>query len=89
MNSFNPKTMLRPGRRRGAGELRGNRRSNTYRKVAIVLACIASMTSPSAAGAADAKLSLVDAVRQALEANLDLAAQRNALAADREQRQGE
>ena len=37
------------------------------------------------AGAADPELGLTDAVRQALEANLDLAAQRRALAADREQ----
>ena len=40
---------------------------------------------PAAAGAADPGLGLTDAVRQALEANLDLAAQRRALAADREQ----
>ncbi len=40
---------------------------------------------PAAAGAADPELGLADAVRQVLEANLDLAAQRRALAADREQ----
>ena len=40
---------------------------------------------PAAAGAADPELGLDDAVRQALESNLDLAARRRALAADHEQ----
>jgi len=40
---------------------------------------------PATAGAADPELGLADAARQALESNLDLAAQRSALAADREE----
>jgi outer membrane protein len=40
---------------------------------------------PVAAGAAEQERGLAETVRQALEANLDLAAQRRALAADREQ----
>ncbi|MBW2359673.1 MAG: TolC family protein [Deltaproteobacteria bacterium] len=40
---------------------------------------------PAVAGGADPKLGLAQAARQALEANLDLAARRRALAADREQ----
>ncbi len=40
---------------------------------------------PAAAGAADPELGLAEAVGQALEANLDLAARRRALAADREE----
>jgi outer membrane protein len=47
--------------------------------------CLLAASIPPAAGAADAELGLADAVRQALDANLDLAAQRRALAADREQ----
>ena len=40
---------------------------------------------PAAAGAADPKMGLAAAVRQALEANLDLEAQRRSLEADSEQ----
>ena len=43
------------------------------------------LAAPIPAGAADPELSLADAVHQALESNLDLAAQRRALAADRQQ----
>jgi outer membrane protein len=44
-----------------------------------------AVSLPAAAGAADPELGLADAAQQALEANLDLAAQRRGLAADKEQ----
>jgi outer membrane protein TolC len=43
------------------------------------------LSLPAVAGAADPTLGLADAARQALDANLDLAAQRRALAANREE----
>jgi outer membrane protein TolC len=49
------------------------------------IACLLAISLAHPAGAADGKLCLTEAVRQALEANLDLAAQRRALAAGRQQ----
>ena len=49
------------------------------------IACLLAVSLAHPADAAGAELSLTEAVRQTLEANLDLAAQRQALAADREQ----
>jgi len=46
---------------------------------------LVAVSLPAAGGAADPELGLADAAQQALEANLDLAAQRRALAADKEQ----
>ena len=49
------------------------------------IACLLAISLAHPAGAADGELSLTEAVRQALETNLDLAAQRRALAAGRQQ----
>jgi len=49
------------------------------------IACLLVVSLAHPADAAGAELNLTEAVRQTLDANLDLAAQRQALAADREQ----
>jgi outer membrane protein TolC len=49
------------------------------------IACLLAISFAHPAGASDGKLSLTEAVRQALEANLNLAAQRRVLAAGRQQ----
>ena len=51
----------------------------------IALLWLLASSVPAVAGAADPTLGLADAARQALDANLDLAAQRRALAANREE----
>jgi outer membrane protein TolC len=51
----------------------------------IALLWLVAASLPAAADAADPELGLADAVRETLEANLDLAARRRALAADREE----
>jgi outer membrane protein TolC len=51
----------------------------------IALLWLLAFSLPTVAGEADPTLGLAEAVRQALDANLDLAAQRRALAANREE----